>query len=274
MKKIATGTGRRETQQLVDLPLQQPLQLLLMTAVFLRDLILLATVRPPSIVTMLWVSGGGSPTTTVTATRSDRLVKRAIMKTGATESDNRSLAVDTKFGDKRIPDGPSSAKSLPPSTPSAPRAMASGDGSRNLKPDPSAPRDRDWKVTPIGPSASLGSVSSSQDVGISGGSLRSRIGAKEPPPLPQAPSSYRSEAAADRKSDLPNRDDERDGSRKRTLSEREKEAGDAAPGTSESAGPPKRPRINRNRYPSIHGVVKNLLPLEQQADKSRTSRNP
>ncbi|KAG1857214.1 transcription factor/nuclear export subunit protein 2-domain-containing protein [Suillus tomentosus] len=165
-------------------------------------------------------------------------------------------------GEKRLPEGP---RNLPPSTPSAPRAMASGDASR-AKPDitPSrsggdwkGPRDHGSHTFPASTSGGL-----SQDVAPS---LRSRIGDKEPPrTAPQAP--YRSEA--------PHKDDDRD-NRKRTLA-------DVGEATISAAGelslqPQKRPRINRNRYNphalQTHGLAKRTLPIDPQAgDKSRSTR--
>jgi THO complex subunit 2 len=77
----------------------------------------------------------------------------------------------------------------------------------------------------------------------------------------------------------PHKDDDRDGSRKRTVSDREKEASDSASGlgAEQTTQPPKRPRINRNRYPSSHGnsyaIAKKLLPTDPQAgDKTRSGR--
>jgi THO complex subunit 2 len=95
-------------------------------------------------------------------------------------------------------------------------------------------------------------------------SLRSRIGDKEPPRTPQAP--YRSE--------VPHKDDDRD-NRKRTLAD----VGEAAISAAGelSLQPPKRPRINRNRYNphalQTHGLAKRTLPIDPQAgDKSRSTR--
>jgi THO complex subunit 2 len=99
-------------------------------------------------------------------------------------------------------------------------------------------------------------------------SLRSRIGDKEPPRTPQAP--YRSE--------VPHKDDDRD-NRKRTLADRDKDVGEAAVSAAGelSLQPPKRPRINRNRYNphalQTHGLAKRTLPIDPQAgDKSRSTR--
>ena len=98
-----------------------------------------------------------------------------------------------------------------------------------------------------------------------GGSLRSRIGDKEAPrSLPQAPSSYRPDSVNDRNGEPSGRDDDRDGSRKRTISgelitsasladrsllgpEREKDIGDTMGTAAEQTQPSKRPRIRRDR---------------------------
>lgn len=130
----------------------------------------------------------------------------------------------SQLGDKRIPEGPASstARSLPPTTPSAPRAMASGDASR-LRTDSASGREREWKRDQgLHPSSSGASIGGSGPTDIppgTGGSLRSRISDKEAPrSLPQAPSSYRPELGNDRNGESSGRDDDRDGSRKRTLS--------------------------------------------------------
>ncbi|KAG2361997.1 transcription factor/nuclear export subunit protein 2-domain-containing protein [Suillus spraguei] len=168
--------------------------------------------------------------------------------------------------EKRLPEGP---KNLPPSTPSAPRAMASGDASR-AKPDiPPSRSGGDWKgprdhSSHTFPASTSGGLN--QDVAPS---LRSRIGDKEPPrTAPQAP--YRSE--------VPHKDDDRD-NRKRTLADRDKDVGEATISVAGelSLQPPKRPRINRNRYNphalQTHGLAKRTLPIDPQAgDKSRSTR--
>ncbi|KAF9468910.1 transcription factor/nuclear export subunit protein 2-domain-containing protein [Collybia nuda] len=189
------------------------------------------------------------------------------------------LILSDKLGDKRIPEGPSSssAKVLPLSTPSAPRAMSSSDVVRG-KGDPTSGRDRHRDhPNSNGPPPSLGSNNSQsyQDNGPQGpGSLRSRIGDKEHPrslpPQPSAVNSYRLE--------LQRKDDDRD-NRKRTASDRDKDVNDIPLGTSGSAEPmqpPKRPRINRHRYslttPSQnqHALAKKLLPIDPLAgDKTR-----
>ncbi|KAI0832505.1 hypothetical protein BC628DRAFT_323173 [Trametes gibbosa] len=157
------------------------------------------------------------------------------------DSDSKGLSIDTKVGDKRVPDGPASAKSLPPSTPSAPRAMTSGDSAR--KSDvPSRDRDRDWKrdQPPLG-APSGPPNGSSQDSGP-GGSLRSRISgpadrdARPPPQTPSAP-----------------RDDERDGGRKRTLSERERDVVPDTPVARRTGSP-------RRCFPSTRKLLTRLGP--------------
>ncbi|KAH9938580.1 transcription factor/nuclear export subunit protein 2-domain-containing protein [Fomitopsis serialis] len=184
------------------------------------------------------------------------------------ESDSKNLSIDTKLGDKRAPEGPASAaRSLPPTTPSAPRAMASADASRLGRADSGSGREREWKrdqaVHPSSSGTSLGGSGPPDVPPGPGGTLRSRISDKEAPrPPPQAPSSYR-------------RDDDRDGSRKRTLSEREKETGDTAGAGAEQTQPLKRPRIRRDRYSNApsHGLAKKLLPIDPHADKTRMTRN-
>ncbi|OSX60384.1 hypothetical protein POSPLADRAFT_1058548 [Postia placenta MAD-698-R-SB12] len=216
-----------------------------------------------------WARGGGPRT----MRRKDR---------EQAENEGKGLSIDTKFGDKRIPEGPASGKSLPPTTPSAPRAMATGDASRLTRSDSTSGRDREWKPrdpppnAPTGP-ANSGGVTATQEASHGSlGSLRSRIGDKELPRAPaQASSDYRLEAGADRKPDSA-RDEERDGSRKRTLSERDKDSGESPLNPNEvMAQPPKRPRINRNRYSAVpaHGLAKKLLPIDPQAEKTRAGRN-
>ena len=113
--------------------------------------------------------------------------------------------------EKRPPDGPASGRSLPPTTPSAPRAMSSADASRSQKSDlPN--REREWRQR----DQSTKSTESST-VPEAGGSLRSRIGEKDSRPIPQAPSSHRADGGDRGQSDIGTKDDDRDG-RKRTLS--------------------------------------------------------
>jgi len=63
---------------------------------------------------------------------------------------------------------------------------------------------------------------------------------------------------------------------KNIISDREKEASETVTSPIEQTSqPPKRPRINRNRYPSgqPHALAKKLLPIDPQAgDKSRSGR--
>lgn len=58
--------------------------------------------------------------------------------------------------------------------------------------------------------------------------------------------------------------------------DREKDASESAsgPGAEQTAQPPKRPRINRNRYQSSsYAIAKKLLPTDSQAgDKTRSGR--
>ncbi|CDO68724.1 hypothetical protein BN946_scf184652.g51 [Trametes cinnabarina] len=187
------------------------------------------------------------------------------------EGDSKGLSIDTKLSDKRIPEGPASAKSLPPTTPQAPRAMtAAGDSAR--KGD--SVRDRDWKrdqsthAAPSGPSGGGGQ----NGAGPEGGSLRSRISGpadRDTRPPPQAPS-------ADRKSESI-RDDDRDGGRKRTLSERERDAAEAPPASESTPQPAKRLKINRNRYEASsgpsNGFAKRVLPIDPHAaDRAKFAR--
>jgi THO complex subunit 2 len=112
-------------------------------------------------------------------------------------------------------------------------------------------------------------------LGVSGGdssrSLHSRISDKEAPRSlgPAPPNSYRPEP--------PHNDDDRDSSRKRTISEREKDASDSVSGTGPPyAQPLKRPRINRNRYAPLnasYAIAKKLIPTDPQAaEKARAGR--
>ncbi|KAF6762809.1 transcription factor/nuclear export subunit protein 2-domain-containing protein [Ephemerocybe angulata] len=76
--------------------------------------------------------------------------------------------------------------------------------------------------------------------------------------------------------------EDRDGSRKRTVSEREKEGGDsnAPPSSAESSQPVKRPKINRNRLNSSgpgssaqnHGIARKLLPIDHHGSENRGQR--
>ncbi|TBU49613.1 transcription factor/nuclear export subunit protein 2-domain-containing protein [Dichomitus squalens] len=179
------------------------------------------------------------------------------------DGEGKSLPIDTKLGDKRILEGPASAKALPPSTPSAPRAMTSGDGSRKDG------RDRDWKRDQLPhapPTANGGLQEPSQ-----GGSLRSRISAapvdrdssRGLPPNPSV-------SSGDRK-----QDDDRDGGRKRTVSDRERDAPETTGINEPTAQAPKRPRLIRDRYntTSSGGLAKRVLPIDPQAaDKARAAR--
>ncbi|KAH7888047.1 transcription factor/nuclear export subunit protein 2-domain-containing protein [Phlebopus sp. FC_14] len=182
------------------------------------------------------------------------------------EGDSRMPSAE-KSSEKRIPDGP---KTLPPTTPSAPRAMSSADGSRGgSKGDLTASRSGgDWKSQRDHGSHSYPASSGGGMASEVAPSLRSRIGEKEGArPGGQAPT-------APHRSDLAHKDDERD-NRKRTLADRDKDAVDVSSNaTGELASqPPKRPRINRNRYHQAHGLAKRTLPIDPQAgDKTRSGR--
>ncbi|KAG6378421.1 transcription factor/nuclear export subunit protein 2-domain-containing protein [Boletus reticuloceps] len=178
------------------------------------------------------------------------------------EGDSRPL-VD-KPTEKRIPDGP---KALPPTTPSAPRAMSSMDGSRGgSKVDPGAIRGGgDWKGQQRDHGPHAYPVSTAGGTPDTGSSLRARIGEKEAiRSAPQAP-------AASYRSDILSKEDERD-NRKRTAADRDKDVGEVnnIPGSDLSSQPLKRPKIIRNRYP---GLAKRTLPIDPHAgDKSRSTR--
>lgn len=172
---------------------------------------------------------------------------------------------------------------------------AVGDNVRGMRSDSMSGRDFDWKARdqhpPPGPAAKLPSANASSESLGNGAvkSLRARIGDKEPPrSLPQAPSSYRAEPPGERRLEI-SRDDDRDLTRKRTLSgkpllshiapktecnvsERDKDMIEPAPGPSEAATQPtKRLRIIRDRYrESSHGLAKKLLPI----DPEKGRRNP
>ncbi|CAL1701359.1 unnamed protein product [Somion occarium] len=194
------------------------------------------------------------------------------------EGESRALSIDTKMPEKRIPEGPASARALPPTTPSAPRAMSSGDLSRGPKSD--APgREREWRQRDQPPRSpeSLMNAPTAPPSSEPGGSLRSRISDKEPSrSLQPAPSSYRAENGERGKPDLGNKDDDRDGGKKRTLSDRERDVPDAFANVPDIVIPPKRPKINRNRYVSqgasgnAHGLAKKLLPID--TEKARLGR--
>lgn len=189
--------------------------------------------------------------------------------------------------EQRLPDGPLSAtKILPPTTPSAPRAMATPDSTRSTKSDSAPGRDRHRDGPPISSSASTPTASSPQDSHPLG-SLRSRISdSKELPRTPSTSGQYRSDPPSGRK------DDDRDGGRKRTLagkihhvfstslshdlSERDKDSSLDIPlgqGGEQSMQPPKRPRINRNRYPTSqntqHAIARKLLPIDNEKSRAR-----
>lgn len=170
--------------------------------------------------------------------------------------------------------------------------MSSSETSRGMKADKASSRDRDWKSQRDN-APHLESANSQQgpaDSGSGGGSLRSRISDKKDSRSlgPASTNTYRSEPS--------HQDDDRDSGRKRTISgrkiflfcihiqlltasvDREKGTADASsgPSTEPAAQPPKRPRIDRNRYQNSQGnfaVAKKLLATDPQAvDKSRSGR--
>lgn len=118
----------------------------------------------------------------------------------------RQLTCLLQLGDKRIPEGPSSARALPPSTPSAPRA----DLVRGGKQDGPSGRDRGRRDQPArSPSMPSGKAPGSQSTSEQTPpvqSLRFRIG---------MPSDA---GQGDRGRDSSMKDDDRDGGRKRTVS--------------------------------------------------------
>jgi THO complex subunit 2 len=160
--------------------------------------------------------------------------------------------------------------------------MSSSDVPKGGKGDSGSGHDQS-PVAQSGTSA-LSSGQSQQDSGPR--SLRSRIGGEAAWAVPQAPpNSFRPE--------LSRPDEERDSGKKRTISgeddrhfsnyvcvyeivDREKDINESVTSIIEQASqPPKRPRINRNRYPSSqsHALAKKLLPIDPQAgDKSRSGR--
>jgi len=155
--------------------------------------------------------------------------------------------------------------------------MTSRDASRGKPDHPPSRNGGDWKSQrDYGSHTFPASISGglSQDAAPS----RSRIGDQEPPrTTPQAP--YRSE--------VPHRDDDRD-NRKRTLAgmqlswvkrrhnstsneDCDKDVGEATISTAGglSSQPPKRPRINRNRYNThtlqSRGLAKRTLPIDPRS---------
>ncbi|KAI0047273.1 hypothetical protein FA95DRAFT_1664524 [Auriscalpium vulgare] len=189
------------------------------------------------------------------------------------ESDRRRRDREPSDGDGRVsatektsekrPEGPVAGNgNLPSTTPSAPRAMASGDMPRHPKSEASGRLVRD----PAPHQALNGQTHSAPSpVEPASGSILSRIGAREPS---HSDSSGRSGAPAERHRG----EDDRDGARKRTLSD---VAGDATVAAgSDLTQPPKRPRINRTRYQTpSHALARKLLPIDPQAgEKTRNGR--
>ncbi|KAH8106136.1 transcription factor/nuclear export subunit protein 2-domain-containing protein [Cristinia sonorae] len=173
------------------------------------------------------------------------------------ESENRGgLTIDTKSADKRVPDGPLSAK-IPPS---APRAMSSNDRSNKGAEGSSSGRDRSRRDQ--GPRSPVNAPNGSPTEGGGGGGLRSRISEREPGTpsrsLPSGPAAQRSETT--RRSDVSNRDEDGNGGRKRITSDRDRE-----PPASGSDKAGKRLRINRDRY----AQVQNHLSQANDGERSR-----
>ncbi|KAG6831879.1 hypothetical protein H0H92_006996 [Tricholoma furcatifolium] len=170
----------------------------------------------------------------------------------------------------------SSSKALPPS---APRAMSYHDapprGPKAVDMPPARERHRDYPSNgPSGGPSNDSHPHPDQGPPPTLGSLHSRIGEKElPRSLPQPSNSYRPNSQPQRK------DDERE-SRKRTVSDRDKEMSEPVPGPSGDGTqiPPKRPRINRHRYTGgggTPGLAKKLgLPIDSSAgDKTQRRRD-
>ncbi|TCD67697.1 THO complex subunit 2 [Steccherinum ochraceum] len=168
------------------------------------------------------------------------------------DGEGKGLTVDTNLSNKRIPDGPASAK-LPPS---APRAMASssstpadigrvgggskGDSNRGDRSRREAPPPRSPNV-PSGPAADSGG-------------LRARIGDKEPPPnAPLGPAAQRGEPS--RRQSM--KDEDSDGGKKRSASDRERE--------SSAGGATKRPKIQRDRYAVARAALRDTGLQERSA---------
>ncbi|EPQ59661.1 hypothetical protein GLOTRDRAFT_136479 [Gloeophyllum trabeum ATCC 11539] len=191
--------------------------------------------------------------------------------------------VTTEAIDKRVPEGPST-KALPPTTPSAPRAMASADISRSSKSDPLRERDR-RPSRDSGPHLSQGTPPAGRPPEPVGGSLRARISDKEGSRSSGQSSELPYRVETDRTRADSTRDNDRDAGRKRTLSEREREGNEApVSGPPEQQGqPPKRPRvvqINRNRYgqstqsSSASALARKGLPIDPaRTDKPRGGRD-
>ncbi|TFK56192.1 hypothetical protein OE88DRAFT_1621965 [Heliocybe sulcata] len=187
------------------------------------------------------------------------------------DGDGRNVSVSSIGGEKRVPEGPS-AKPLPSSTPSAPRAMASGDLSRSGKPEPIRDRDRRPSRDPA-PHMPQGAPASRHPE-PAGGSLRARISDKEVSRSAGQSSELPYRVETDRTRAESARDNDRDVGRKRTLSERERDVNETstnAPPPDLQVQPPKRPRytINRNRYVSSPSLVRKGLPIDPHPrDKS------
>ncbi|KAH9077515.1 transcription factor/nuclear export subunit protein 2-domain-containing protein [Lactarius deliciosus] len=237
-----------------------------------------------------------------------------------------------KHSEKRVLDGPTTTASpLPPTTPSAPRAMAISEPMRNGKPDAGVrerdrererereqrerERDREWvpresaqqhhhrdrereRESPTGLLCTLGTCrpvvrSAPPHATFNVPSVMNA----PPPPCPPllaettgaslvSGSGRQAGGASSRESvgliarlrppQFVPLGDDWDGTRKRSLSDREKNAmEDASADLGSDSQVPKRPRIIRNRYvtPQTHGLAKKLLPIDPGAnDKPRSGR--
>lgn len=179
---------------------------------------------------------------------SDRRHGRRDRDDGDGES---SPAERTPLAERRAPEAPS-AKNLPASTPSGPRAMAETRGGRG------DPRDRDGRDTrDRGPSGANGHSGAHEG----GGSLRSRMSDNRP-------------AQNNSPTTTPNREhrfsEERD-PKKRTISERDSEGQDPPPGGGDSADsqPQKRLKIRRDRYPTGGAPSSKRPPNQPQGSSDR-----
>ncbi|KAF8165073.1 transcription factor/nuclear export subunit protein 2-domain-containing protein [Crassisporium funariophilum] len=160
-------------------------------------------------------------------------------------------ASSDKPGDKKVPESSSSSKAAAAGPPSAPRA----DISRG-KMEPMSGRDRHrdshLSQTKISPGSGAAGPSSQPEPPRSLGSLRSRIGEQGP----ASPNTFRTEGSRN--------DDERESSRKRTVSDRDHDVNDPAPGPAgeTTSQPPKRPRLH-TRGRGHHGIAQRTLPIDR-----------
>jgi len=186
--------------------------------------------------------------------------RRRKERDGSGDNEPRLASISSdKVGDKRMPpEGPPPSSSSKVQPPIAPRAMSSGDMNRGGKGE---------SLSAPGPSSTSQQYPDPTSQAL--GSLQSRIGAKEPPrPLPQPGNSYRPESQR--------KEDDRE-SRKRTVSDRDKDVAEPVPSpSSELNQVPKRPRINRTRYNNTApNLAKKLgLPIDPSAgDRAQRRRD-